>query len=69
VDRLLRGGRLGQWFECPVNIMQTINGWLFDVYPNKANLTVWVIGDDGKRHCFAQDFAATVYAAAACLRH
>ena len=42
---------------------ETISGWLFDVYPNEANLSVWLIGDDGKRHHFVQDFAATVYAA------
>jgi DNA polymerase-2 len=41
----------------------TITGWLFDVYPNETNLTLWLIGEDGKRHCFVQDFAATVYAA------
>lgn len=41
----------------------TITGWLFDVYPNDTDLTVWVIGDDGRRYCLTQDFAATVYAA------
>lgn len=41
----------------------TITGWLFDVYPNETNLTLWIIGEDGQRHRFVQDFAATVYAA------
>ncbi len=41
----------------------TITGWLFDVYPNETNLTLWLIGEDGKRYRFVQDFAATVYAA------
>jgi DNA polymerase-2 len=44
-------------------MIETITGWLFDVYPNEANLTVWLIGEDGKRYHFVQDFAATVYAA------
>jgi len=42
---------------------QTITGWLFDVYPNETSLTLWLIGEDGKRRRFVQDFAATVYAA------
>lgn len=44
-------------------MIETFSGWLFDVYPNEANLSVWLIGEDGKRHHFFQDFAATVYAA------
>jgi DNA polymerase II len=43
--------------------MDTFTGWLFDVYPNETNLTLWLIGEDGKRYRFVQDFAATVYAA------
>ena len=42
---------------------ETICGWLFDIYPNETNLTLWLIGEDGKRHRFVQDFAAAVYAA------
>ena len=42
---------------------EMIYGWLFDIYPNETNLTLWLIGEDGKRHRFVQDFAATVYAA------
>jgi DNA polymerase-2 len=41
---------------------EIITGWLFDVYPNETNLTLWVIGDDGQRHCFFQDFSVSVYA-------
>jgi DNA polymerase-2 len=44
-------------------MMQTFTGWLLDVYPNETNLTLWLIGEDGERHRFVQDFAATVYAA------
>jgi hypothetical protein len=43
--------------------MQTITGWLFDLYPDEAGLSVWLIGDDGKRHHYFQDFTATLYAA------
>jgi len=42
---------------------ETYSGWLFDIYPNDSNLTIWLIGEDGKRHRFVQEFAATVYAA------
>ena len=42
---------------------RTVTGWLLDVYPNEANLTLWVIGLDGRRYRFYQDFGATVYAA------
>jgi len=40
-----------------------ITGWLFDVYPNETNLTLWVIGDDGQRYRFYQDFTVAIYAA------
>jgi len=44
--------------------MNTIlTGWLLDVYPNEKNLTLWLIGDDGQRHCLVQDFTPTLYAA------
>ena len=43
--------------------METFTGWLFDVYPNETGLTLWLIGEDGQRQRFVQDFAATVYAA------
>jgi len=44
-------------------MIETYTGWLFDVYPNEAGLSVWLIGDDGKRYCFVQAFTATIYAA------
>ena len=47
---------------------ETISGWLFDIYPNETNLTLWLIGEDGKRHRFVQDFAATIYAAGSSAR-
>ena len=42
---------------------ESISGWLFDVYPGESGLTLWVIGEDGQRHCFNQDFAAALHAA------
>ena len=45
-----------------MKMVEAFTGWLFDVYPNKANLSVWLIGEDGKRYHFVQDFSATVYA-------
>jgi DNA polymerase II len=42
---------------------ETFTGWLLDVYPNETNLTVWLIGADGQRHRFFQDFTASLYAA------
>jgi DNA polymerase-2 len=44
-------------------MMDTLTGWLFDIYPNETNLTLWLIGEDGERHRFVQNFTATVYAA------
>ncbi len=41
----------------------TITGWLLDVYPNETNLTVWLIGEDGQRQRFVQDFSACLYVA------
>ena len=46
-----------------VNSLTTLTGWLFDLYPNETNLTVWLIGEDGRRQRFLQDFAAVLYAA------
>ena len=41
----------------------TIEGWLLDIYPNETNVTLWLIGTDGQRHRFFQDFTATLYVA------
>jgi len=41
-----------------------VTGWLFDLYPNKLDgITIWVIGDDGERHCFQHKFPVSFYAA------
>ena len=44
-------------------MIEIFTGWLFDIYPNEAWLSVWLIGEDGKRYHFQQDFTATLYAA------
>jgi DNA polymerase II len=43
-------------------IPTSLNGWLLDVYPNETNLSVWLIGEDGQRYRFNQDFFACLYA-------
>jgi DNA polymerase II len=41
-----------------------ITGWLLDLYPNpKGGLTLWLIGEDGKRHQLHQKFPVTFYVA------
>ena len=47
---------------------ETLTGWLLDVYPNDTNLTVWLIGSDGRRRRFVQDFTPSLYAAGPALR-
>jgi DNA polymerase-2 len=42
--------------------MTEFTAWLFDVYPNETDLTVWLIGSDGRRRRFVQDFAPSLYA-------
>jgi DNA polymerase-2 len=41
----------------------SLTAWLLDVYPNETDLTVWLIGSDGRRRRFVQDFAPSLYAA------
>lgn len=40
---------------------QTIIDWLFDVYPNKTNPTIWIISKGEWRWCLAQDFTVLIY--------
>jgi DNA polymerase-2 len=38
-------------------------GWLLDVYANpQGGLALWLLGEDGERHCLHQDFPVTFYA-------
>lgn len=41
---------------------EIITGWLLDMYPNETNLTLWVVGENGQRYRFVQDFTATIHA-------
>ena len=46
-----------------------ISGWLFDLYPNQVNgMTLWVIGDDGLRHCLQHKFPVSFHAAGPTVR-
>jgi DNA polymerase-2 len=41
-----------------------LTGWLFDIYPNEQDgITLWLIADDGERHCLQHKFPVTFYAA------
>lgn len=43
-----------------------LRGWLFDLYADpQRGLVIWVVGEDGKRHQFTQDFPVSFYAAGA----
>src|SRR3970040_398047 len=44
--------------------MVELSGWLLDIYPNPnhGHLTLWLIGDDGERHCLHHAFPVVFYA-------
>ncbi len=42
--------------------MNTLFGWLFDVYPSGDGMTVWVIDPDGQSHHLHDTFTPTFYA-------
>jgi len=38
-------------------------GWLFDLYAHpQKGLVLWLVGENGRPHCFHQDFESTFYA-------
>lgn len=39
------------------------NGWLLDILPNEHNVTLWVLGEEGKRQALHHDFPIAFYAA------
>jgi DNA polymerase-2 len=43
--------------------MAELTGWLLDVYAGEQGLTVWLLGEDGERHCLHQVFPITFYVA------
>jgi DNA polymerase-2 len=44
--------------------MVELSGWLLDIYPNPqhGHLTLWLVGDDGERHCLHHAFPVVFYA-------
>jgi DNA polymerase II len=40
-----------------------LRGWLLDLYPDDMGLSLWVLGQDGKRHHLHQSFAMKFYIA------
>ena len=42
--------------------MTELTGWLLDVYAGENDLTVWLLGEDGARHCLSQPFPISFYA-------
>ncbi len=40
-----------------------LRGWLLDIFPDEQGLTVWVLGEDGKRQALHHDFSTSFYIA------
>ncbi|MGE5462570.1 MAG: DNA polymerase domain-containing protein [Syntrophothermus sp.] len=40
-----------------------LRGWLLDLYPDDTGLSLWLLGQDGKRHHLHQQFAARFFIA------
>ena len=40
---------------------RTITGWLFDVYPSRQGITLWLVDRDGAKHCCWDGFAPWFY--------
>jgi len=45
--------------------MPDLTGWLLDVYAGEQDATLWVLGEDGGRHCLRHPFPVTFYATGA----
>ena len=43
--------------------MTELTGWLLDVYAGEKDATVWLLGEDGQRHCLNHPFPISFYAA------
>jgi hypothetical protein len=41
--------------------LKEYKGWLLDLYAQKDGVILWIVGDDGKPHSFAQLFQITFY--------
>ena len=40
-----------------------LRGWLLDLYPDEEDLSLWLLGEDGKRYHLHQEFAMKFYIA------
>ena len=38
-----------------MTVTSKLRGWLLDLYPDEAGLSVWMLGQDGKRHHLLQE--------------
>ena len=43
--------------------MSELTGWLLDAYAGETGLTVWLLDDEGTRHCLSQAFSIAFYVA------
>ena len=41
--------------------MKTVKGWLFDLYPTAGGITIWLVDEDGKKHCCRDRFVPSFY--------
>ncbi len=41
--------------------MKTIKAWLFDLYPTTEGMTLWLIDEEGKKHCCRDRFVPSFY--------
>jgi DNA polymerase-2 len=40
---------------------RTVNGWLFDVYPCSDGVTLWLIDENGEKHCCVRKFTPSFF--------
>jgi DNA polymerase-2 len=43
------------------NSPRTIRGWLFDLYPTPEGITLWLVDEDGNKHCCRDRFTPAFY--------
>ena len=52
------------WTSCAGRRMADLTGWLLDLYEHEqGGVVLWLLGDDGGRHCLRQAFPLVFYAA------
>ncbi len=40
---------------------KTVRGWLFDLYPSSKGVTLWIVDEDGGKHCCHDNFVPSFY--------